>query len=46
MKRQTGTALALNWIAGYVDAVGFVVFFQVYLGNMTGNTVGGHAGLL
>jgi uncharacterized membrane protein YoaK (UPF0700 family) len=39
MKRQTGTALALNWIAGYVDAVGFIVFFQVYLGNMTGNTV-------
>jgi uncharacterized membrane protein YoaK (UPF0700 family) len=34
MKRQTGTALTLNWIAGYVDAVGFIAFFQIYLGNM------------
>ena len=39
MKPKTGTAFALNSIAGYVDAIGFVVFYQVYLGNMTGNTV-------
>ena len=46
MTRRVGTALALNWTAGYVDAVGFISLYQVYLGNMTGNTVAIAEGLI
>ncbi len=33
-----GTALALSWIAGFVDGVCFLALLQVYTSHMTGNT--------
>lgn len=32
-------ALALTWIAGVVDAIGFLSFAQIYTANMSGNSV-------
>lgn len=32
-------ALALTWIAGFVDAVGWLTFAHVYVANMSGNSV-------
>lgn len=33
-----GSALALSWIAGFVDGVCFLALLQVYTSHMTGNT--------
>jgi uncharacterized membrane protein YoaK (UPF0700 family) len=33
------TAFVLTWIAGFVDAVGFLRYGQVYTANMSGNSV-------
>jgi uncharacterized membrane protein YoaK (UPF0700 family) len=32
-------ALALTWIAGFVDVVGYIVLYRVFVANMTGNTI-------
>lgn len=32
-------ALALTWIAGFVDAVGWLAYAHVYVANMSGNSV-------
>ena len=32
-------ALALTWIAGFVDMVGYLVLYRVFVANMTGNTI-------
>jgi uncharacterized membrane protein YoaK (UPF0700 family) len=32
-------ALSLTWMAGFVDAVGFLTFARVYTANMSGNSV-------
>ena len=32
-------AIALTWIAGFVDIVGYVVLYRVFVANMTGNTI-------
>ena len=37
MKRLT--AFLLTWVAGFVDAVGFVHYGQIYTANMSGNSV-------
>ena len=37
MKRIT--AFVLTWIAGFVDAIGFLHYGQVYTANMSGNSV-------
>lgn len=37
MKRLT--AFLLTWIAGFVDAVGFLHYRQIYTANMSGNSV-------
>ena len=29
----------LTWIAGFVDAVGFLALVQIYTANMSGNSV-------
>lgn len=34
-----GFAFALSWIAGFVDAVGYLVLYRVFVANMSGNTV-------
>ena len=34
----SGIAVLLAWVAGFVDAVGWVTVFQVYTSHMTGNT--------
>ncbi|MGN6367215.1 MAG: YoaK family protein [Phycisphaerae bacterium] len=31
---------SLTWVAGYVDAVGYLVLAKIYSANMSGNTVG------
>ena len=32
-------AVALTWVAGFVDVVGFVLFQGIYTANMSGNTI-------
>src|SRR5262249_41703245 len=32
-------AIALTWIAGFVDIVGYIVLYRVFVANMTGNTI-------
>jgi uncharacterized membrane protein YoaK (UPF0700 family) len=32
-------ALALTWIAGFADTVGYIVLYRVFVANMTGNTI-------
>jgi len=32
-------ALTLSWVAGFVDVVGFIALSDVFVANMTGNTV-------
>lgn len=41
-------ALTITWVAGFVDAVGYLVLAHIYTANMSGNTVsvGLHAALL
>ncbi len=36
---QLAIAAFLTWIAGFVDAVGFLSFARIYTANMSGNTV-------
>ncbi len=36
---QLGVAGFLTWIAGFVDAVGFLTFASIYTANMSGNSV-------
>jgi len=38
--RTRAVAAALMWVGGFVDALGFLLLRGVYLGNMTGDTVG------
>ncbi|HEX4229655.1 MAG TPA: YoaK family protein [Bryobacteraceae bacterium] len=37
---KRATAFLLTWIAGFVDAVGFLHYDRVYTANMSGNSVG------
>lgn len=37
---RAGVALILAWIAGFVDAVGYLLLQRVYTSHMTGNTAG------
>jgi uncharacterized membrane protein YoaK (UPF0700 family) len=39
-------ALALTWIAGFVDVVGYTVLYRVFVANMTGNTIALGQGLV
>jgi uncharacterized membrane protein YoaK (UPF0700 family) len=39
-------ALALTWIAGFVDVVGYIVLYRVFVANMTGNTIALGRGLV
>ena len=39
-RERVVAAILLNWVAGYVDLVGWVVFLGLYTANMTGNLVG------
>ena len=39
-------AIALTWIAGFVDIVGYVVLYRVFVANMTGNTIALGRGLV
>jgi uncharacterized membrane protein YoaK (UPF0700 family) len=32
-------AVALTWVAGFVDIVGYIVLYRVFAANMTGNTI-------
>src|SRR5215831_13661683 len=32
-------AIVLTWIAGFVDIVGYIVLYRVFVANMTGNTI-------
>src|SRR5262245_27360623 len=32
-------AIVLTWIAGFVDLVGYIVLYRVFVANMTGNTI-------
>lgn len=47
-KEKAALALAITWVAGFVDAVGYLVLSHIYTANMSGNTVsvGLHAALL
>ncbi len=38
-RRTTGLAGALMWIAGLVDAVGFILLSRVFTANMSGNAI-------
>lgn len=38
-KSPLATAAFLTWIAGFVDAIGFVSLGQIYTANMSGNSV-------
>jgi len=39
-KEKAVLALAITWVAGFVDAVGYLVLSHIYTSNMSGNTVG------
>ncbi len=45
IRMQTGLAVALTAIAGYVDAVGYLTLGQVYVANMSGNSITAGVGL-
>lgn len=47
-KEKAVLALAITWVAGFVDAVGYLVLSHIYTSNMSGNTVsvGLHAALM
>ena len=47
-KEKAALALAITWVAGFVDAVGYLVLSHIYTANMSGNTVsvGLHLALL
>jgi len=36
---HVGIALALTWVAGFVDVVGYMILYRVFVANMTGNTI-------
>ena len=36
---KVGLALGLSWNAGFVDAVGYIALYRVFVANMTGNTI-------
>ena len=38
-KEKAALALAITWVAGFVDAVGYLVLSHIYTANMSGNTV-------
>ncbi len=37
--QRTPIALTLTWVAGYVDILGFVFVYNIYVAHMSGNTV-------
>jgi uncharacterized membrane protein YoaK (UPF0700 family) len=37
--QRTPIALTLTWVAGYVDLLGFVFVYNIYVAHMSGNTV-------
>src|SRR6185437_13407284 len=37
--KQVVMALLLAWVAGAVDAIGFLVLLQLYASNMSGNSI-------
>src|SRR5215831_2238876 len=39
-------AIALTWIAGFVDVIGYMVLYRVFVANMTGNTIALGRGLV
>jgi len=47
-KEKAALALAITWVAGFVDAVGYLLLSHIYTANMSGNSVsvGLHAALL
>ena len=38
-EEQRALAVALAWVAGYVDAVGYILLFGLFTAHMSGNTV-------
>ena len=36
---QAGLAILVTWVAGFVDAVGFLSLYRLYTANMSGNSV-------
>lgn len=36
---QAGLAILLAWVAGFVDAVGYLTLFHVFTAHMSGNTI-------
>ena len=39
-KEKSAVAVAVTWVAGFVDAVGYLVLSRVFVAHQTGNTVG------
>jgi uncharacterized membrane protein YoaK (UPF0700 family) len=37
--QRTPIALTLTWVAGYIDLLGFVFVYNIYVAHMSGNTV-------
>ncbi len=36
---ETGIALFLTLVGGYVDAIGYMVLFQLFIGHLSGDTI-------
>jgi uncharacterized membrane protein YoaK (UPF0700 family) len=38
-RQKTAVALCATWVAGFVDATGYILLSHIYTSNMTGNTI-------